>query len=544
MILNTFTRRMARFSRSETGSMTIFALVMFVLMVLMGGMAVDIMRFENTRVTLQQTLDRSTLAAASMSQALDPADVVTDYMVKAGLGAQLDQVRVTQSAVSRSVVAKGKVDLQTYFMQMMGIRTLPARAVAAAEQGTSNLEISLVLDVSGSMNGQKIADLRSAATEFVTTMLQNDPFNRVSIAIVPYNAQVNLGADLRAKFQVINANHAANIDCLELPDAAYDTPGVPPNMDLSMVAYADLYNSTSMADAAVSPTASTALPNFSRSYCRPNQENIVRLPSQDLNTIVARINALTAGGNTSITLGMKWGMTLLDPSMNRTFQELSADGLLAGNLNDRPYAYADTNAQKVVILMTDGEHVAHDRITDPYKAGPSPIYLSPNGFYSVYKPTVAGPNNFYVPHLDDGSSAAAGWQSEPFNGGGPAVQQNWEQVWAKLRVSYVAWQFNGRALGTNSAGRTAAYNNWYDAMIDPWKSRDQMDTMLQTTCNQARNEDVMVFGIAFQAPAAGAEQILNCATNPGYYFAASNGDAIRTAFRQIATNLTQLRLTQ
>lgn len=537
--MSMFKDQLQRFRRDEDGAIIVFALILFVLMIMVGGMAVDIMRYEATRVTLQQTLDRSTLAAAAMDQQLDPASVVTDYMDKAGLADQLDRVTVTNNATYRSVVAKGKIDIRPFFMQFMGIHNLPARAVSGAEQGVDNLEISLVLDVSGSMSGQKIIDLRAAAAEFATNMLQNDPFDRVSIAIVPYNAQVNLGAPLLAKFKVTHQNGVANVDCVELPDAAYAMPAVPRDLALPKYAYADATGSTNYVDAAVSPIhAGSALPNLTgSSYCRANQENVVRLPSNDLPTIISQINALTAGGNTSITLGMKWGLTMLDPSMNSAFAEFAAVGQMDAALSDRPYAYRSETTQKVVILMTDGEHVAHTRVTDGYKTGPSPIWKAPNGRYSVYKPTIAGPNKYYVPHLDS-------FQAGPFAGGGAAVQQNWETVWSQLRVSYVAWQFNARAMSNDWNGQVTAFYDWYNAMVGTWKSRDEMDAMLQTTCGQARDSGVVVYGIAFQAPQGGRTQISNCATTPANYYDATDGDRLRAAFRQIATNLTQLRLTQ
>lgn len=530
------TRVLARFHSSESGSMTVFALVIFVLMIMMGGMAVDLMRYEDTRVTLQQTLDRSTLAAASMTQTKDADAVVRDYFAKAGMSEQLDNVTVTKSATYKSVVAKGKVQSPSFFMQLMGINKLDVKAVSGAEQGTSNLEIVLVLDVSGSMSGSKIATLRTSANEFVDTMLDNDPFGRISIAVVPYNAQVNLGSVVRSKFQAVNVHGVANIDCLELPDAAYDTPAVPLTMNLPMMAYADLYGGTTYVNAAVSPTGATALPNFGSSFCRPNQENILRLPSQDKTTIKNRITALTAGGNTSITLGMKWGMTLLDPALRPTFAALGNEGAMSGDLSDRPYDYADTNAQKVIVLMTDGEHVSHDRITDAFKTGPSPIYKATDGTYSVFHAGVAGPNQYWVPHLGT-------WQATAFGDG--AVQQDWKDIWASLKVNYVAWQFYGRALGGNDwNAEVAAFNAARASMVSMWKSVPTMNAMLQTTCNQARDNDVAVYGIAFQAPLNGRTQIQNCATDLTYYYDAGDADKLRAAFRQIATNLTQLRLTQ
>jgi hypothetical protein len=388
------------------------------------------------------------------------------------------------------------------------------------------------------MGGQKIADLREAASNFVTEMLENDPFGRISIAIVPYNAQVNLGAPLRSKFREANAHGVENVDCLELPDSAFATPGVPLNVDLPMMAYADIFGGTNYVDAHVSPTsADFALPVYDWSFCRPNQENIVRLPSQDLDTLVAQINALTAGGNTSITLGMKWGMTMLDPNMRSAFEDLADEGEMDAGLTDRPFDFNQDNVQKVVVLMTDGEHVPHYSISDDYKTGPSPIYLDNLGNYSVFKPEAAGPLKYYVPHLNH-------WQAVPF-GGGTADQQNWEDIWASLKVSYVAWQFNARPMGAGDwNAQVTAFYDWYDAMVTPWKSGGEMDVQLQATCEQARSEGVMVFGIAFQAPANGETQIRSCSTNNSYYFDAANGDALNSAFDQIATNLSQLRLTQ
>jgi Flp pilus assembly protein TadG len=61
-----------RFMRREDGTITTFALMVFILMVAVAGIAIDIMRYETQRVQLQYTLDRSVLAAASVTQPLNP----------------------------------------------------------------------------------------------------------------------------------------------------------------------------------------------------------------------------------------------------------------------------------------------------------------------------------------------------------------------------------------------------------------------------------------------------------------------------------------
>ena len=70
------------------------------------GMAVDLMRYEQTRTTLQHTLDRSTLAAASLSQDLNAIDVVNDYFEKAGLLQYLTNVQVDEGINFKEVTAQ------------------------------------------------------------------------------------------------------------------------------------------------------------------------------------------------------------------------------------------------------------------------------------------------------------------------------------------------------------------------------------------------------------------------------------------------------
>ena len=88
-------RRLAGFGRDESGTLVIFALMLTVMMMMMGGIAVDLMRYESRRTSLQNTLDRSTLAAAALTQDLVPRAVVDDYFRKAGLLNYLTSVTVT-----------------------------------------------------------------------------------------------------------------------------------------------------------------------------------------------------------------------------------------------------------------------------------------------------------------------------------------------------------------------------------------------------------------------------------------------------------------
>ena len=73
-----------RFRKDEDEALIVFSLMM-IMILWFGGMAVDLMRYETTRAKLQGSLDLATLAAVNLDQIVPPADVVRDYLDKAGI---------------------------------------------------------------------------------------------------------------------------------------------------------------------------------------------------------------------------------------------------------------------------------------------------------------------------------------------------------------------------------------------------------------------------------------------------------------------------
>ena len=550
-----------RFAKDEGGAVLIFALVLFILMVMMGGLAVDLMRYETTRTALQNTLDRSTLAAASLSQDLPPESVVRDYFAKAGLTQDLTSVTVSEGLNFRNVNARALADAKPLFLHMIGINGLSAGGVSTAEQRITNVEIALALDVSGSMQGTKIANLKSAAKEFVNTLLLSDGDDRISIGLVPYNGQVNLGPTLAAKYNVTLPTGVAGTACVDLPASVYTNTSMSRTLSLPTTAYADTYSSMSgvSGNSQTVPTTTTYVapssnaPNAGNRWCgpqTPTTANIMRAPINSISTLQASIDGFVATGATSINAGLKWGLTLLDPATRPVFAELAQAGDIPAVFAARPFEYTDPESLKIIVLMTDGEHFAEERMNTAYKSGMSPIYKGSDGNYSIQhtgtRPSTAGANTFYVPHLCtstncmNGSDVSSAWKSTSWSTG---VQQSWVQVWANMRVSYVAWQFYARALSNTTTTKSSLYTTWMTTFrsLTPTST---MDSQLLDICAQAKSKvNVVIYGIAFDAPTAGQQLISQCSSGPAYYFVASP-TTIQDAFRTIATNISQLRLTQ
>ncbi len=545
------------FVRRKDGSVSYMALYFFLLLFMVGGTAVDLMRFEHTRVTLQQTMDRSVLAAASLQQTLSPAAVVTDYFAKANLSSYLDagSIVVTQTLNSRNVRAKASAVSKNLFMDMLGVDELVAPASAAAEQRRTNVEIALVLDISGSMSEAsgattKIAALKVAAKAFVDTVLANDTEKRISIAIVPYNAQVNLPLALRTKYNATYNHGVTNINCLEIPASTYTTLNLSRTLAMPMYSHADNSTSTSQSTSYVA----TSGQGISSQQCDPWVSSQIMLPSNDKIALKAKIDGLVAEGNTSIMLGMRWGVALMDPGAQPLYSELISAGQISTDFASRPAAYTDVDTSKVIILMTDGEHVAHNIVKDAYKTGTSPIWrANSDGNYSIQHTTgrPAGiTNQYWVPHLcvstncRNGTNTAEAWRATAYSNGG-VTQQSWQQVWSNVRVNWVAWQLYARALGNSSANRTTQYNTARGNIVGSYASATTMDTMLQQSCSLTKAQGVVVYGIGFEAPTGGQAQISSCSSAPtsNHYFNAT-GLNIASVFQTIAANISQLRLTQ
>jgi Putative Flp pilus-assembly TadE/G-like len=562
-------RRIAAGLAREDGNVTTLALIMFAMMISVGGLAVDLMRYEEIRTSLQQSLDRCTLAAASLTQEMDPETVCRDYVAKAGHTDDLTDVTVTEGLNFREVTADATALEKPFFAQMVGIDEFNVPAASVAEQRISDIEIAMVLDISGSMQQtpSRITNLKLSAKEFVQSVLENDAEQRTSIMLVPYNGQVNLGTLLRAKYNVTLSNGTAGVDCVDLPSTVYSSIPMSRMTPLPNTANADTFSSTNQTTAFV-PLGDTnyATPVAGNRWCPPSTSNVVRLPNNNIATLQSQIEGLSAVGATSINAGMKWGLALLDPSARTMYSEFVGAGKIPTVFSGRPFDYTPANdpnpqSMKVVVLMTDGEHFMEERVKDAYKSGTATNIWKANsdGNYSRFDSalvnsstatTLCNSRPFWVPHLGV-------WQSRPWNGTSPSgsacytntitttttgiAQPTWPQIWTNLRLSYVAWQFYARPQSTSTL-RTNTYNTWMANFRDQ-TATTTMDTQLAAMCSKARDNNVIVFGIAFEAPTNGKDIIRACSTDNAHFYDAS-GLEIRTAFRAIAAQISQLRLTQ
>jgi len=540
-----------RFRDDEDGSMLIFGLFCFVMMLYLAGVAIDLMRYEDNRTRLQNTADRAALAAAELDQKLDARDVVRDYFAKEGLTPpRNDQITVRQGAFGewRTVTVDTDETMPTWFMNLFGIDTLVAPALSTAEERIGNVEISLVLDVSGSMNSNnRLANLKPAAKDFIDTMFDSVEAGRLSMNIINYSTQVSAGNDILKYYRITNEH--ADSRCIDFDLADYNTaatapkstpqgfPEDPADRQYQLNGHFEPFNSIT-ASAAGPDWAANALTN-----CPPtaaSQRNI-KVMSGSRSQLKAYVDNMTAGGNTSIDIGVKWGAALLDPSFSPVVTGLIAEGKVDNGFADRPLAYNNREAIKVLVVMSDGENTTEYRLKDAYDHGNSRLmantaYANPGDInqYSLYD---SSRNKYWVFRLGQ-------WRNEPWGDAigdtGDALPLTWQDVWKRMSVNWFADRIISPVYGSTERNkwRTSASNAIATTAIYSDK-----DARTQAICTATKNHGVKIYSIGFEAPSRGITLLRDCATAPANFYSVSGLD-IKTAFASIASSINKLRLTQ
>lgn len=221
------------FRDREDGGFVIFGLFLFVSMMAITGIAVDLMRLETQRARLQAAIDRAAVAAADLDQQLDPQAVAEDYLAKAGLSHQLVSVVVDEGINYRTVTITGEVDMGSPFFNILNTGNMVQPASATATERVDNLEISLVVDISASMGGTKLTELKNAASDFVNVIFSKAEWGDVTISLVPYSTQVALPADMIDLYEGFDRFHSFS-NCVDFGAADFTTTAIDPSADNSL----------------------------------------------------------------------------------------------------------------------------------------------------------------------------------------------------------------------------------------------------------------------------------------------------------------------
>lgn len=350
-----YQERVANFAQDTAGDVAVLFGLMAMAMFMLIGAAVDLGRWLNARDHTIAAIDAAVLAGgralqspnkslgvSAEQQAKDMAKRYYDEAVKTRLAVN-DTVQFKVTDNGTVVTVEGNAKIKTPFMGLAGIKELPLlkangienpqAVLAVGGNAELNLEIAMMLDVSGSMgSGTKLQDMKDAAKDLVDIVVWADQSEYTSkVSIVPFSG------DVRPPTSML---------------ATISNPLWPSSRSYKSGKKTTTYNKTNCVGERTGTNKYTdILPILNafltRTYgsCSTPSSGEVKPMTNDKTALTTKITGLTLGGGTAGHVGTAWAYYMLSPKWSTLLPGLAL-----------PIGFNTPKTQKIAILMTDGEY--------------------------------------------------------------------------------------------------------------------------------------------------------------------------------------------
>ncbi|MCR9080703.1 MAG: pilus assembly protein [Hyphomonadaceae bacterium] len=316
------------FARNTRGNVAMIFALISVPLLLVGAFAIDSSRHLSSNQQLQAAIDAASLAGARALEDATKTDseieAIAQGAYKANLLGRHGDVTcldstVTVNRATGTVMVQASCKTPTLLGAGLTREDMDSVSQSTARANLTKLDLALMLDVSGSMDGQKLTDLKAAAKQTASTLITPTSGDRVRISFVSYAAAVNAGV-YGNEAQGNPANDDSDGDGL-------DKVCVSERVGTAAWTDDEPQLGKYVGDEAGSCPDSSLLPL-----------------TYDLTAFDTAIDSLTAGGMTAGHLGVAWSWYLVAPDWDDVWPTASA-----------PLSYTEPHSVKAVVLMTDGQ---------------------------------------------------------------------------------------------------------------------------------------------------------------------------------------------
>lgn len=230
--MHRFLSLVTRFGRDERGVFAVLFGLMAIVLVALGGAAVDYIALQQARNRAQIALDAAALALQPLifNDPVDEDDIeekalalmldrlgIVDGVNENEFRAEAEIEDISVNVANGSLTLDARVWLPTMFVSLVGVPQLAATVRSEATRRMLDLEIAMVLDNSGSMGTtsynsttrrweSRMSHLKDAAECLTNVVYYDDvndacdrnftvaePKDNVRVAIVPFTIMVNIG---------------------------------------------------------------------------------------------------------------------------------------------------------------------------------------------------------------------------------------------------------------------------------------------------------------------------------------------------------------
>jgi Flp pilus assembly protein TadG len=329
------------------------------------GAAVEYGRSSLAQTKLQAATDMAALSAARQPRSMPAAEftararTVFDSALPPVAGIETSEFTASRSG--NAIEVRAKASVATSLIQPFGLSTIKIAAESHSQRGSKKVEVVLALDNTGSMaTNNKMPELKRAAKRLVDILegSVSEP-GQVKIGLVPFATSVRVnpasGAGYRSATWIdfTRGDGSATV-CTPrsgpwawlLGPECTDHAGNDVDRSSWQGCIEDRASPRNASDAAViSGTLATLYPAIQN--CRQDENRMVFVQplTTAFSSLRTSIDNMTPGGNTNVSIGVAWGLTLLSR------QEPFAEGV----------PYTDKEVAKFLIVLTDGQNT-QDRL--------------------------------------------------------------------------------------------------------------------------------------------------------------------------------------
>ena len=362
--MSVFQRKVRRFWRDQRGNYAMMMGILAPALMLSVGYGINVAQLSTARSNLLAALDSAvTSTARDISIGVikpDDAEKMIGIFLRANgqrafsEGDRVQLESVTIDRFRKTVMAQASVEVDAVFPFFGKANHNKITTESAAMYSDRKIEVAMMLDLTGSMSGTKIRDLKSAATIAVETLLNGNKHSpdRIRIALVPYAASVNAG-ELAKSTVFIEEKYGPNLPPTGWTRPTRGTDNCATERKLEN-GNADLSDDAPDAERWNSSTRKYYKALVNRDD-RLDDERTAKCPAAaiiPLTTDEARlkreISTFVATGNTGGSIATQWSYYMLSPNWRRT--------ITSARLGEGPADHDPDKVAKIAILMTDGEY--------------------------------------------------------------------------------------------------------------------------------------------------------------------------------------------
>jgi Flp pilus assembly protein TadG len=372
--------RLAGFRQDQSGNVAIVMALIAVVMMLSVGAAVDLGRWLHARDQTVSAVDAAVLAGGRALQtnnkdqaaAVAAAQKYYTQNVTSRLPIVNDTVSFAVAPDGMGVVASGSAYIKTPFLQFAAIDKLPLISnsqtqfsksqIQVGGNGGENIEVALMLDVTGSMcnsapsrtqkpctSGRKIDAMKKAAKDLIGIVVWQDQSKFTSkMSIVPFSDSVRLSSSAVGKAW---GGPTPDMTVTKTAGSGWGASTYYYNRTSNCVVerggskrYEDVAPSSGNYSLPVRWSVDASKKSQVAECTLDAASEILPLTS-DKDTLLAKVDTLTGKGGTAGQVGTAWSWYTLSPNWSSVLNSSSA-----------PAAYGTSNLRKIAILMTDGEY--------------------------------------------------------------------------------------------------------------------------------------------------------------------------------------------